>query len=200
MHWKRIEPGWRYTLAQFVLRLLFNRPYHFISPWTMYAIGTGLVILSPDKRRVLLQLRGGPVENAGKYGVFGGFMSPSTLEQPRQCLAREVMEETTLTFNPNLLPENPDYTLVVYNQSKHEMASHHCIGLFWFTCMNPLDSERMQPTEEMEDYRWFTEAEIDSLWEEGRINGDKEDHYGAIKRAFTAARAGKEFPTLKFDF
>lgn len=182
---RRIAPGWRYTLAQTVLRLLFGRRWHFISPWPQAGPGAGVVIFWNGT--VLLHQRRGSIERAGAWGCNGGYLDLTRHETFPQGLARELLEETGLQVVPESFGA-PIWIDLFYGQEKIEMASHTGVGC-WYAVQAPQDLlPLVQETTEAHHYRWVSEAEIAAMHRAGQL-ASAETHE-ALRRAFAAAKAG----------
>ena len=194
----RIQPGWRYSLAQLALWALFGRRWHFISPWSMVGVGAGVAFLSPNGQRVLIQQRAGKIENVGQWGTFGGYVNTQQHEPIVQGMVREVYEECGLRLDPSNFPASAPYTPVVYGSEKIAMAQHNGVAFFWYAYTDDNIIERMQVTEEVSAYRWVTLQELENMWDDGLISGAENDHYGALRAALAAAKAGQAIPTARW--
>jgi 8-oxo-dGTP pyrophosphatase MutT (NUDIX family) len=182
---RRIEPGWRYRAAQLCLRLLFGRSWHFISPWLQAGPAAGVVIFHDGK--VLLHQRRGKIEQAGKWGVNGGYLDLSLQESFQAGIARELFEETGLQVLPSSFGE-PLWVTVLYGQEKLEMADHAGVGC-WYAVQAPHDIlPLVQNTEEAHNYRWATEADVMRMMAAGAFN--TEETCEILHRSFAAYKAG----------
>lgn len=190
----RIQPGWRYTLAQKVLSLLFGRPRHFISPWTM--AGTAVVMLVVNGNKVLLGQRGGVVESAGRWSGLGGFVELDRDETFAQALCRELEEETHLRLNPARLAPSPDMAFFAHHQAKHEISDMHTMCAYYVFSVPATFTQKLQITDEARDYRWFTEAEVEAMIADGRIPPEFEDLHQAARELFRRLNKGEKFPPL----
>lgn len=186
---RRIQPGWRYSVAQLVLRLLFGRKCHYISPWNNAGVGAAVAILSQDGSRVLLQQRAGKVENVGKWGAFGGYLEISDEETFVTGAAREFFEETGVKLDLKSFGE-PDYVTFIHKRAMHMHWQYSWVAGWFFRAMPEDFIDLLQPSDEVSNYKWVTEAEFQTMWRKGEIAGAKEDHYGCILRAFEKASHG----------
>lgn len=188
----RIEPGWRYALAQWFLWLLFGRRWHFISPWPMAGIGAGVVIVWQGK--VLLHQRRGPIENVGKWGSNGGYLNLHHQETLAIGLAREIFEETGLRVRAESFVA-PFYTVVVYGQDKLEMANHTSLA-YWYAVTAPTDLlPLIKDSNEAHHFRWVTEPDMEALGQQGLLASA--ETYEALQRAFALMKSGQGLPMLQ---
>ncbi len=188
---RRIEPGWRYSIAQVCLRLLFGRKWHFISPWPMAGPGAGVVIFYQGK--VLLHQRRGNIEQAGMWGVNGGYLDLTLQESFQAGIARELFEETGLRVVPESLGE-PVWVTILYGQEKLEMANHSGVGC-WYAVAAPHDFlPSIQETDEAHNFKWASEDEVAELVQQGQLNSA--EAIEIIRRGFAAYQVGP-LPVLK---
>lgn len=196
----QIRPhGWRHAVAQWVLSVLYGRPKHFISPWTMAGVGVGLIILNPKGDKVLLQQRAGSIEGVGQWGHFGGYLELDQHEDPRTGLCREVWEECARRPDPASLPPQPNFTTVLYNHTKHLLTPHHGVSLYWFAQTPESVIHQLKPSEEASAFQWFTAAQVATLWAAGQIVGGEDNAYAAVQLAFATVSAGQPIPTLRWS-
>jgi ADP-ribose pyrophosphatase YjhB (NUDIX family) len=192
---KRIEPGWRYTLAQFVLWLLFGRKWHFISPW--FSCGVAACIVPVNGRKVLLSQRAGKVEHAGCWSSIGGYLEPQRGENFAEGAIREFFEETTLHINPECLPPSPQFSRVSGWQEKHEVdRSRTPVGYYFMSAPLTL-AAAMKRGPENDAFAWFTEADVKCMLADGRIPAEFDDLQAALVNLFGRIKKGEEFPALK---
>lgn len=192
---RSIAPGWRYTVAQTVLRLLFGRKHHYLSPWCNAGVGAAVIILNPEGDKVLLQQRAGKVENAGKWGTFGGFLNLEDTEDFPTGLTREFFEETGVRLNPKSFAQ-PDYVNILHKHPMHMHWQYSWVAAWYFRAMPEDFIESLSPSDEVSAYKWVAEAEFQTMWRKGEISGIKENHYGSTMRAFQKAAAGPLPPLL----
>lgn len=192
---KRIEPGWRYSLAQTLLWALFGRRWHFISPWANAGVGVGVVITNPQGTKVLLQQRAGAVENAGKWGVFGGFLNIEHAEDFPHGAAREIEEESGLRVDPHGFGAVED-TVIIHHKPMHAVWRYSWVAT-WYYRSAPEDLiERVQNSDEVSAYRWVDEATLLTMWRKGEIAGSADNTYAAVQRAFARAKLAPLPPLL----
>lgn len=191
----RIQPGWRYSLAQLCLRLIFGRKWHFISPWKASAVGTAVVLLSLDGKRTLIQQRAGAIEHVGKWGMFGGYLDLEHQEEFADGLTRELREEARINVNPASF-DVPDWVNLVYDQPKNELWQHTGVGVWFFRTVPDDFIDRLKTSDEVSAYKWVTEKELHAMWNKGQIAGRVNDHYGGACQAFAAVKL-HQFPALQ---
>jgi 8-oxo-dGTP pyrophosphatase MutT (NUDIX family) len=188
---RRIEPGWRYTLGQWVLRLLFGRRWHHISPWAMAGVGAGLVVIWNGK--ALIHQRRGPIERVGTWGFNGGYLELTQHETFTQGLAREVFEETGLRIDPASLG-TPYWVAILYNQSKIMMANHTGVACWFAVKASKNILPLVRESDEAHNFKWATLAEIETLHQQGQLASM--ETYQAFTGAFAHAKTAP-LPTLR---
>lgn len=191
---RRIQPGWRYTLAQKVLSLLFGRPWHYISPWQKAGIAAVLILTSNN--RVLLGQRGGDVEYVGCWSGIGGFVELGKNETFAQALCREMLEETELAIDHTRFPPSPQLSYMVYGQQKNEEANTCAAAGYYIFNVPASFADKFHITEEVTAYQWFTEKEVEAMIADGRIPADFTDLHASIRETFRSLKAGQTFPPL----
>lgn len=193
----RIEPGWRYTLAQKVLAVLFGRPWHYISPWMKAGTATCIVPICRDK--ILLARRAGEVEFAGCWSAIGGFVEVQRGETFPQAAVREFYEETGLPLKAEQFPPSPLLTYIKHGQYKIEEANASVVvGYYPVSIENATEfSMKLAAQPETSDFAWFTEEECLDMIELGKIPHDFEDLHQAIRTIFRMLKEQHAFPTLK---
>lgn len=194
----RLEPGWRYTLAQKFLSLLFGRKWHYISPWKKAGVSVGVLVFCRDK--ILLGRRGPNVEFPDTWSAPGGFLELAINETMPAAAAREFFEETGLQLNPAQFPATPAFTFMSYHQFKIEEADTIAItGYYPVTVENAADlTAKLTPQSETTSFGWFTEEECRDMLELGKIPRDFTDFHEALKEAFRRLNARETFPPLKY--
>lgn len=194
---RRIEPGWRMNVAQRVLGFLFGRPHHFIAPWEMAGVGTAIIFIDVPGRRALLQQRTGAVENAGRWGCFGGYVDLHRHEPLADAVTRELFEETGLRVPADQFRRHPDYVRLGYGEQKHEMAGQASLGIYFFAAA-PHDFDGLLGTsDEVAGFRWVDEPTLDTMWDTHELAGARDDHYGGVKAAFAALARGEAIQPLE---
>jgi 8-oxo-dGTP pyrophosphatase MutT (NUDIX family) len=188
---RRIEKGWRYTLAQGVLWLLFGRRWHHISPWPMAGVGAAVVVV--NRGRVLLHQRRGHIEHPGFWGCNGGYLDLDQQETIVQGLVREFWEETGLRLDPACLTQ-PLWVSVFYQQEKILMANHTGVSIWFALAADENLVQQIQETEEAHHFRWASAAEIEAMRGRGEIVSHEVDT--AIGKALAAAQVAP-LPVLK---
>lgn len=191
---RRVQPGWRYTLAQKVLALLFGRPWHYIAPWKKP--GSASLLMLVNGKKLLLAQRAGAVENVGCWSNIGGFINVNQHEPIAAAACREALEEAGLVLNPEKFPASPTMAFMAYKQEKHEEADTCTLSCYYvFTVPNGFE-KRLKVTEESADYRWFSEAEIETMKTNGLIPEEFIDMRAAVAETFRRLNAGEKFPPL----
>lgn len=191
---KRIQPGWRYTLAQLFLRLLYGRKWHFISPWPK--VGVSAVVFPVNNGRVLLGQRAGHVEYVGCWSGIGGFLELALQESHAQGAAREFYEETGHHLNPAKLPAAPHALFLSYNQVKTEEATSDVVTGFYYVSAPANLPEVLHLQEETSAFAWFTAAQCKEMIANGEIPADFTDTHAALADLFKRLEAGETFPPL----
>ncbi|MCP5405317.1 MAG: NUDIX hydrolase [Pseudomonadaceae bacterium] len=192
---KRIEPGWRMTVAQLVLRLMFGRTWHYISPWKK--AGAASILLALHRGKVLLGQRKGNIEFTGCWSGLGGFVELAQREGFSDGLCRELHEETGREIPPEAFPPHPTRVYLKYGQEKLEEADCAVIVAHYVVQVGEDFAETLAPQEETGGFRWFDEAECMAMIADGRIPPDFYDLHDSLRETFAALRKGKEFPLLK---
>lgn len=179
---RRIEPGWRMRMAQAVLRLLFGRRWHYLSPWPCAAVSA--VILPVCGGKVLLAERGGAVEFAGCWSGIGGFVDLGARETPKQAALREMYEETGATLPSDALPEQPDLLFISFGQEKHEQADYTVVATYFVLPVMADFATTFVPQDETRAFRWFDRDEYMTLLDTGKIPADFSDLRQAMAHVF----------------
>ena len=191
---RRIQPGWRYSVAQKVLSLLFGRRWHYIAPWKKP--GAAALLMLVDGKKVLLAQRAGAVEHAGCWSSIGGFVNADKNEPLAAAACREAWEEARLKLDPARFPASPAMVFMAYRQEKHEEADTCTLSCYYAFSVPEGFVERLQATEESAAYRWFDEAEIETMKTNGLIPPDFIDMRAALAETFRRIKAGETFPPL----
>lgn len=190
----RIQPGWRYNLAQLCLRLIFGRRWHYISPW--HKAGIASVLMPINANRVLLGLRRGNIEFPGCWSGIGGFV-----EIPHELfpdgIVRELREETGLNFDKSQFTATPDAVWMKNGQQKLAEANCSVIVGYYFREVAADFATHLQLQEETAGFEWFTHAECRQMIKNGQIPADFSDLHDAIEYVFAALKQGRKFATLK---
>lgn len=189
----RIQPGWRYTLAQLCLRLLFGRRWHFISPW--YKAGIATIMLPFHGNKVLLGQRRGNIEYPGCWSGLGGFLEVPH-EQFPEAIARELREETGLSFNPAQFA-SPDTVWISHGQRKLAEAESSVIVGYYYREVPAAFTNHLSTQEETGAFQWFTLAECRRMIKNRQIPADFTDLHHALEHAFAARKQGRKFAGLK---
>ncbi len=190
----RIQPGWRYNLAQLVLRLLYGRKWHYISPWPK--VGPSAVIFPVHDGRVLLARRAGKVEHVGCWSAIGGFLELSQKESFAAGVAREFLEETGTHLDATRLPTAPHALYISYGQVKKEEAHADVACAFYFASAPANLIRHLHTQEETSAFAWFNAAECREMVATGKIPPDFTDTHAALAELFQRLEAGETFPPL----
>ena len=86
---------WRDRLAQLCLKLIYGRPWHYVSPWQHAGVCTSAICV--HNGRILLGRRRG-IEQAGKLSHLGGHVNLEYQEGLLDSLVREIQEETSMVI------------------------------------------------------------------------------------------------------
>lgn len=190
----RIQPGWRYTIAQKLLALLFGRPWHYISPWKGAGVATGIIMV--NGKRVLLAQRAGAVERAGTWSVPGGFVSLAAHESLAVAACRELEEETGFKAAAKRFPAYPTVSLVSYNRNMHEEADTVVLCNYYFFSVPADIINHLKPSDETSAFCWASQEEVAAMRDDGRIHPDFTDMRESLDEAFRRLNTGQTFPPL----
>ena len=190
----RIQPDWRYTLAQWCLRLIYGRKWHYISPWMKVAAGSAIIFTC--KGKVILGQRAGKIEHAGCWGSIGGYLEVQLAETFAQAAVRELFEETGFQLNPTHMPSQPTYIFQVYNQQKFEESSSHAVIAYYVFEVPESFIPQLTPQPETAAFKWFTLAECQTMIKSGQIPHEFTDLHQALQALATDLKTKRQFPTL----
>ncbi|MBI1308348.1 MAG: NUDIX domain-containing protein [Proteobacteria bacterium] len=194
---RRIQPGWRYSLAQWLLRGLFGRPWHSISPWLK--AGPAVAILVTNKGRVLLAKRGGRIEHVGCWSSIGGYVEVSAAENFPQAIVREFYEETGFRLDPAQFNLSPTLAYLNHGLQKIEEANASAVVGYYLVSADASLLSRLSPQEETTDFAWFTEEQCRAMLAEHQIPAEFTDLHLALEEIFRRINAGEAFPPLKLS-
>lgn len=171
----------RYRIAQLLLRVLFKRPTHYISPWQHAGVSVNVFVMYNNK--VLLSKRCGNIENAGKLGLLGGFVDFEHQENERIAAKREIYEEA----NWQLTEEEYNKLTYIDHYFYHGaqlIEMHNVSGvLFAYKLVmdeNPLN--KVHNTEEAQNYALYSFDEVQKLHQEHKLHISLS--WDIIKKAF----------------
>ncbi|RYG60198.1 MAG: NUDIX hydrolase [Alphaproteobacteria bacterium] len=190
----RIQPGWRYSLAQLLLRLLYGRPWHFIAAWPK--VGPSAVIFPVNNGRVLLAQRAGEIEHIGCWSGIGGFLELPKKESFAEGVAREFYEETGCHLNVAKLPTAPHALYMSYGQVKQEEASSDIVCGFYYASAPANLIDHLHTQEETSAFAWFDATQCREMIATGKIPPDFTDSHAALAELFQRLEAGEIFPPL----
>ncbi len=178
-----LESGWRYTVAQFVLRLLYNRPYHFISPWK--GVGVSTAVIFHYQGRVLVSLRSGNIEASGKYALVGGYLNPQDAETFGQCLSREIKEETGLNISADHFPDKAIKVQFLWHGREYiEQENYSTLCHFFWYKLSQQEYSNMQTLHETDGFKLIDSQEFEDMIKAGDLPFI--DAQKAIRQFFTA--------------
>jgi ADP-ribose pyrophosphatase YjhB (NUDIX family) len=184
----RIQPGIRYNIAQFLLKCLYGRPWHFIGAWPM--AGVAAVVFPVHNGRVLLTQRAGKVEYVGCWSGIGGFVEIMKDETYPRGAAREFWEETGLKLDAARFPDAPTFTLLTFHQEKKtESDVKVAVAYYAFEAPENL-TDKLTLQEETAAFGWFTEEECRAMIADGRIPADFTDLHEALHLLFSRLKNG----------
>ena len=178
---KIYQQGIRIAIAQFVLRLLYGRKWHYISPWKHSAI-VGVVVLMHNKK-VLLGKRLGEIEQSGKISLIGGHIDPLLNESIAEGAAREVFEETCITIDPSKLTSDKlIHQTFIHNIDYIELQNGTRHSSFYIYNLSKKEIKNLKETEEAGELKFYTLKEIEELNNNNMLAS--KGCYVAIQNAF----------------
>ena len=184
----RIAPGsTRYKLAQFVLKLIFKRNYHYISPWTHFSISAGVIMIHGDK--MMLAKRKG-VEQAGLLWYAGGHLDEGDKSIAEGAL-REVIEECSIKIDHTKLNETTMMSMRLKEKQQYfEQADVNHLAFDYVYLLSDTEVSQLKDSKEMVGWTFYTENEVIKLTEEGHLASP--EALPIIKKAFQYAREHSE--------
>ena len=160
--------NWRYTVAQTVLRLLYGRKWHCISPWQVG--GQAAAALMFFEKKLVMGLRAGQIEQAGKWWVVGGYCDLHKQEAPHQTVVREIWEEVGLKISAeNFGLDNLFYYTQIFGKTMLELDDECHICLFYTYNLNTEEYAQLTPKEETQELGLFTYAQVLEMTQKGQI-------------------------------
>ena len=153
---------WRYKVAQFALRLIYGRPYHYISPWTGVGACTGLILHCDGK--ILLSLREGDIEDSGTWSIIGGFLNMDDHETFAQAITRELKEETGLELEPTLFPDSAiKHTFIEHGLDYIELENYARMGVYFWHEITMEEFDSLQTKDETAAFKLVTQEEFEHM-------------------------------------
>ncbi len=180
----RIAPGsTRYKLAQLVLKLIYKRDWHYISPWTHYSLSGGVIMIHGDK--MMLATRRG-VEQAGLLWYAGGHLDSGD-KSVAEGAAREVFEECSIKIDHTRLTEETTINIKLKQKQQYfEQADVDHLAFDYVYILSDGEASQLKDSTEMVGWTFYTEDEVVKLAEEGRLASY--EALPVIKKAFKYAR------------
>lgn len=192
---RRVEAGWRMTLAQLALRVLFGRQWHYISPWKHAGTSAALIVVRDGK--ILLAQRGAGVEHGGKWSDVGGFLNLDKGEDFRAGVVREFWEETGVRISAESLAVSPTLTYVGHEQEKFEQSDYTVVCGYYLAEADEALEGLLEAKEETLGFGWFDAEEVEAMMTDGRIPEEFTDMVLALRETIRRMRAGERFPQLR---
>jgi len=177
----------RYKFVQYLGYVLWGRKLGYLAWWPRAGRSAGVLLCNGGK--VLLGRRRNMHDGNGKYSWPAGFINRG--ETSAQGLAREVWEETRL----KIAAEHFNMQTLFYIRERFgniaEMHDSDTISLSYYHHLPDDQLAHIQETNEMHDFKWVTEAELDQMHNNGELAFESE--YNAIKYGFSLGLVQKGF-------
>lgn len=160
--------SWRYKFAQWILTRLYGRKWHFISPWQ--GSGQSAAICFFYKKKLLMALRGGNIEAAGKWWIIGGYCDLHDNESIYKTVVREAWEEVGLKLPEDTFgPDDIFSYMQIFNKTMLELDNecHNC--LFFTYELSKAQFEQLKPLEETERLELFTHDQVVKMVTTGEV-------------------------------
>ena len=174
-----LDPAsWRYKLVCAAGWLLWGRPLGYLSWWPRAGRSAGAMLFNPAGQ-VLLGRRRNMVDGNGKYSWIAGFANHG--ETFAQALVREAAEETRMQLNAaDFGSHNMFFMREIFNDIA-ELKGNAQVAVSYWLHLSPSQLEQLTETNEMHDFRWVDEAQLDSMFAAGEL---------AFKGEYTTMKEG----------
>ena len=168
----------RYKFMQYMGYVLWGRKLGYMAWWPRAGRSSGVLLC--HKGKVLLGRRRNMMDGNGKYSWPAGFINKG--ETSGQGLSREIWEETRLKISAeNFTVETLFYIREQFGNIA-EMHDSDTISLSYYHHIDEAALADLQETNEMHDFKWVDESELDEMHQRGELAFGSE--YKAIKHGF----------------
>lgn len=168
----------RYKFVQALGYVLWGRKLGYLSWWPRAGRSAGVLLCNSGK--ILLGRRRNMHDGNGKYSWPAGFINRG--ETSAQGLSREIWEETRLKIPAEVFNVNTLFFIRERFGNIAEMHDSDTISLSYYYHLPDDQLQHIQETNEMHDFRWVDEAELDQMHQNGELAFESE--YAAIKHGF----------------
>lgn len=173
----------RYKLAQAVLRVLYGRRWHYISPWQHGSVGAEGLFFHNGK--LLLGRRAAWLEHPHKLSLVGGHLNFEDKEHVGEALVREAAEEAGLSLNAAEFPlERALRATLIHGKTYRELHDVSTIVFHFVHDLTDTEATAVRPCPEMPHWAFYSPAEVEQLIAAAEIASDTD----IIQEAFRARR------------
>lgn len=168
----------RYKFMQYMGVLLWGRKLGYMAWWPRAGRSAGALLCNDGK--ILMGRRRNMLDGNGKYSWPAGFINKG--ETSAQGLSREIWEETRLKISAEHFTVDTLFYIRERFGNIAEMHDSDTISLSYYYHLPDSELANIQETNEMHDFKWIDEIELDKMHENGELAFESE--YKAIKHAF----------------